>query len=208
VIVGEQSLEQGLGQDIGLVRLIQEEPPNENLYSSPHPSIYSSSWLELNLLPFFKLSMDKTLTEYKYFNIYHPKPFVAHVEVNRPAQLNAFLRATWIELSTIFDKLSRDPDVRAIVLSGAGEKAFTAGLDVREAAEEGILADRKKIDPGRLANIIRRDVKDIQHCISCVERCEKRKCFLSLLPTFRRFETKKLKSGYMCASRLFLWTCN
>jgi delta(3,5)-delta(2,4)-dienoyl-CoA isomerase len=37
----------------------------------------------------------------------------------------------WHNLSKIFTKLSHDPDVRAIVLTGAGERAFTAGLDVQ-----------------------------------------------------------------------------
>ena len=118
--------------------------------------------------------MDKASEKHEYFNVTFPRPVVAHVEVNRLAQLNAFLRATWTEFSSIFDRLSREPDVRVVLLSGAGERAFTAGIDVREAAEEGILADRGNLDAGRLANIIRRDVKDIQHCISCVERCEKR----------------------------------
>lgn len=118
--------------------------------------------------------MQRPTEEHKFFNIYYPQSFVAHVEVNRPAQLNAFLNATWVEFSAIIDKLSRDPDVRAIVLSGAGDKAFTAGIDVREAADTGVLADRNDIDPGRLANYIRRDVKDVQEHISCVERCEAR----------------------------------
>ena len=145
--------------------------------------------------------MDETVEKQKYFNIYRPKSFVAHVEVNRPAQLNAFLRATWTEFATIFDRLSRDPDVRAIILSGAGEKAFTAGLDVREAAEEGILADRKDLDTARLANIIRRDVKDIQHCISSVERCEKRE-FPSISCWF---EAEGVSSGHMHSSWLLFW---
>jgi delta(3,5)-delta(2,4)-dienoyl-CoA isomerase len=37
----------------------------------------------------------------------------------------------WINISTIFTRLSHDPNVRAIVLTGAGDRAFTAGLDVK-----------------------------------------------------------------------------
>jgi enoyl-CoA hydratase/carnithine racemase len=37
----------------------------------------------------------------------------------------------WHNLSKIFIKLSHDPNVRSIVLTGAGERAFTAGLDVQ-----------------------------------------------------------------------------
>ena len=37
----------------------------------------------------------------------------------------------WQNLGLIFKKLSHDPDVRVVVLTGAGERAFTAGLDVQ-----------------------------------------------------------------------------
>jgi delta(3,5)-delta(2,4)-dienoyl-CoA isomerase len=37
----------------------------------------------------------------------------------------------WLNLSSIFRRLSHDPNVRAIILTGAGERAFTAGLDVK-----------------------------------------------------------------------------
>ena len=78
----------------------------------------------------------------------------------------------WIEFGQIFDKLSYDSDVRAIVLSGAGEKAFSAGLDVQAASEGGSFA--KKGDVARLAVAFRRHVDEFQKCIAGVERCEKR----------------------------------
>jgi delta(3,5)-delta(2,4)-dienoyl-CoA isomerase len=78
----------------------------------------------------------------------------------------------WIEFGQIFDKLSYDSDVRAIVLSGAGEKAFSAGLDVQAASEGGSFG--KKGDVARLAVAFRRHVDEFQKCISSVERCEKR----------------------------------
>lgn len=37
----------------------------------------------------------------------------------------------WSNLGAIFKKLSTDDDVRCVVLSGKGDRAFTAGLDVR-----------------------------------------------------------------------------
>lgn len=79
----------------------------------------------------------------------------------------------WIEFGQIFDKLSYDSDVRAIVLSGAGEKAFSAGLDVQAASEGGTLA--KKGDVARVAVGFRRHVDEFQKCVASVERCEKRK---------------------------------
>jgi delta(3,5)-delta(2,4)-dienoyl-CoA isomerase len=78
----------------------------------------------------------------------------------------------WLEMGQIFNRLSEDSSVRAIVLSGAGEKAFTAGLDVK-AASEGLLSDSADADPARKAAYMRRHVSQMQDCISAVERCEK-----------------------------------
>lgn len=37
----------------------------------------------------------------------------------------------WLNLGALFKRLSHDPNVRCVVLSGAGDRAFTAGLDVQ-----------------------------------------------------------------------------
>ncbi|ODM14765.1 hypothetical protein SI65_09759 [Aspergillus cristatus] len=110
---------------------------------------------------------------YKYYNITFPQQYVAHVEINRADKMNAFFEAMWVELSQVFNHLSQDPSVRAIVLSGAGDKAFTAGLDVK-AASEGFLMDKETDnDPARKAAHLRRHITPFQDCISAVERCEK-----------------------------------
>lgn len=56
------------------------------------------------------------------------------VTVNRPDKLNALDRATLTELHLAFDQAAADDAVRAIVLRGAGEKAFVAGADIAELA--------------------------------------------------------------------------
>ncbi|PYH81289.1 enoyl-CoA hydratase/isomerase family protein [Aspergillus uvarum CBS 121591] len=113
---------------------------------------------------------------YERFNITFPPDheYVAHVEINRPSKLNAFIEAMWLELSSIFTRLSTDPAVRAIVLTGAGPKAFTAGLDVH-AASEGTLSTPSStdLDPARKATHLRRHILEFQHCISSLEKCEK-----------------------------------
>ena len=118
---------------------------------------------------------------HKYFIVTSPAPLVAHVEINRPAKLNAFHEAMWLELRSVFDKLSSDPDVRAVVLSGAGDRAFTAGLDVKAASEEGALSSGEAagLDGARKAAKMRRHIAEFQACISAVEKCEKRRWFLS-----------------------------
>lgn len=119
-----------------------------------------------------------TSQTYQYFLVTTPSPFIAHVQINRPEKLNAFFEAMWLEFKTIFDALSTSPEIRAIILSGAGEKAFTAGLDVEAASQNGILEQQKgkDIDVARKATSIKRHVVEFQDCISSVEKCEKRMC--------------------------------
>lgn len=89
--------------------------------------------------------------------------------------MNAFYEEMWLELKTVFDTLSLSPDVRAIVLSGAGDRAFTAGLDVEAASQSGILAQSgSEGDVARKAVLIKRHVDEFQACISSIEKCEKR----------------------------------
>jgi enoyl-CoA hydratase len=59
---------------------------------------------------------------------------VATVLIDRPERLNALDMATVAELKQVFVDLAADADVRACVLTGAGEKAFVAGADISELA--------------------------------------------------------------------------
>ena len=57
---------------------------------------------------------------------------VATVTLNRPEAMNALSRALRAELAATMRRLAGDDGVRAIVLTGAGTRAFTAGLDLKE----------------------------------------------------------------------------
>ena len=63
------------------------------------------------------------------------------ITINRPNQLNALNGETIAELSKEFSCAEKDNDIRVIVLTGSGEKAFVAGADIKEFAnfsvEEG-----------------------------------------------------------------------
>jgi enoyl-CoA hydratase len=61
-----------------------------------------------------------------------PHPGVAVVTLNRPEAMNALSKALRAALSQAIVELDDDPDVKVIVLTGAGERAFTAGLDLKE----------------------------------------------------------------------------
>jgi delta(3,5)-delta(2,4)-dienoyl-CoA isomerase len=118
------------------------------------------------------------MTNYKHFLVSTPLPYIAHVQINRPSKLNAFFEEMWLELKTVFDTLSIDPEIRAIILSGAGAKAFTAGLDVEAASQSGMVGKQsgQGQDVARIAVKIKRHVVEFQDCISSVEKCEKRRC--------------------------------
>jgi delta(3,5)-delta(2,4)-dienoyl-CoA isomerase len=82
----------------------------------------------------------------------------------------------WEDLKRIFDHLSRDESIRAVVLSAAGPRAFSAGLDVKWAASDTSTfspAANDTRDGARRAVAIRRGALDFQDCISAIEKCEK-----------------------------------
>lgn len=66
---------------------------------------------------------------------------IGQITINRPAKLNALNKATIQELHDAFEYLEHNHDVRVIIVTGEGEKAFVAGADISEFAnfsvEEG-----------------------------------------------------------------------
>jgi len=68
---------------------------------------------------------------------------IAILILNRSQMLNAMDRATMEEFSAAIDELAADDSVRAIILTGAGERAFIAGADIKwlrdlKSAAEGV----------------------------------------------------------------------
>ena len=61
--------------------------------------------------------------------------YVVTVILNRPEQMNAMNTAMGEDLLACFDNLQRDRDARAVILTGAGERAFCAGGDLKERNE-------------------------------------------------------------------------
>ena len=57
---------------------------------------------------------------------------VCTVTVNRPDKLNALNAQVMRELDALFEALAADPQVKGVILTGAGEKAFVAGADIAE----------------------------------------------------------------------------
>jgi len=65
---------------------------------------------------------------------YEKKGAIAYVTLNRPTVLNALNQRTWENLRTAFEDARDDAQVRGVILTGAGDKAFIAGADISELA--------------------------------------------------------------------------
>jgi enoyl-CoA hydratase len=74
---------------------------------------------------------------------------VAVVTINRPEALNALSTALLEELDSALGDLARDAEVGAIVLTGAGERAFIAGADIAEMATKTPLEARSYAELGQ-----------------------------------------------------------
>jgi len=66
--------------------------------------------------------------------LYEKKQGIALVTVNRPAVRNALNSATMRELQTVFEQIANEDDVRVVIITGSGDKAFVAGADINELA--------------------------------------------------------------------------
>src|ERR1700752_325003 len=67
--------------------------------------------------------------------LYEKKGPIAYVTLNRPKVLNALNQRTWQDLRAAFEDARDDADVRGVILTGAGDKAFIAGADISELAQ-------------------------------------------------------------------------
>jgi enoyl-CoA hydratase len=64
--------------------------------------------------------------------LYEKRNGIGYVTINRPDKLNALNGKTMKELSECFQDIEKDDEVRAVILTGAGEKAFVGGADINE----------------------------------------------------------------------------
>lgn len=54
------------------------------------------------------------------------------VTINRPDKLNALNRDVFTELGEVLDEVEKNPEIRSVIITGAGPKAFVAGADITE----------------------------------------------------------------------------
>jgi enoyl-CoA hydratase len=73
------------------------------------------------------------MSEYTFIQV-TTEAAIGTVTINRPDKLNALNGRTIEELDAAFRALAADPDVRGVIVTGAGDKAFVAGADIAELA--------------------------------------------------------------------------
>ena len=74
--------------------------------------------------------------------LYETRDGLAFITINRPKVLNALNRKTMEELNDAAGEAIADSEVRVVILTGAGEKAFVAGADINELAEQTPVSGR------------------------------------------------------------------
>ena len=88
------------------------------------------------------------------------KDGILYLTINREDKMNALNFATLEELREVFDTVLEDKSIKAVILTGAGEKAIVAGADISEIAELNEVNARKFAENG-------------QEIFSVIENCEK-----------------------------------
>lgn len=87
--------------------------------------------------------------------LFEVKDHIGYVTVNRPDVLNCFNYDTLRELQEAVDSIHVDPEVRVVIFTGTGQKAFSAGADLKE---------RKTLNEAE----VRRNVKAIRDVFNSI----------------------------------------
>jgi len=99
--------------------------------------------------------------------LFEKKNGIGYVTVNRPQALNALTMATMEELRTAFTDIQQDAAVRTAILTGGGEKAFVAGADINELAQQDAVSGKAFAVRGHaLLDLIENLGKPVIACIN------------------------------------------
>jgi enoyl-CoA hydratase len=86
----------------------------------------------------------------EFLNIkFEKKNQIAYIMIDRPKVLNALNMATMQELQIVFSAVKDHTDVHAVILTGAGEKAFVAGADIGELSEHSPVSAKEYTHRGQ-----------------------------------------------------------
>ncbi len=75
--------------------------------------------------------------------MYEKKENIGLLTINRPEKMNAISQELTAELSLLLDEIENDDELRVIVITGAGDKAFMAGADINELVDRDARLGRR-----------------------------------------------------------------
>jgi enoyl-CoA hydratase/carnithine racemase len=128
---------------------------------------------------------------------------VAIVTINRPEKLNALNEKVMEELDACFTALGSDDAVRGVILTGSGEKAFVAGADIAELAQQSPVGGKEKSIRGqRVLDKIENLGKPVIAAVNGFALgggCElAMACHLRIAAEHAKLGTPEVKLGLMC----------
>lgn len=133
---------------------------------------------------------------------------IATITINRPEKMNAFTRTMIKEMTDAFDRIDADDNVRAVVVTGAGNRAFCAGADLTPedgkkpfASEDPVedYSDPRVRDGGGL--LILRIYQCLKPVIGAINGAAVGVGATMLLPMDMRLASKSARFGYVFARR-------
>ncbi|SIR20118.1 3-hydroxyacyl-CoA dehydrogenase /Enoyl-CoA hydratase [Haladaptatus litoreus] len=124
-----------MADDAGLDVLLETL---EDLYSETGAERYEpADYLAERADVGFYDQSDEDSVEFETVRIEKPGDMVANIVIDRPHRMNTISAQLLDELSVAIDQVVEDDEVRAILLTGEGDKAFSAGADVQSMAAGG-----------------------------------------------------------------------
>ncbi|MBW1659209.1 MAG: enoyl-CoA hydratase/isomerase family protein [Deltaproteobacteria bacterium] len=86
-------------------------------------------------------------------------PPLATITINRPKALNALNSKVLAELDKTLDRVNEDEEIRVVIITGSGEKAFVAGADIAEMSE---MSPLEGSNFSRLGQLVFQKVQDLK----------------------------------------------
>jgi enoyl-CoA hydratase len=81
--------------------------------------------------------------------LFELKDGIAFVTVNRPDKLNALNDQVMLELGNAADRIATEPDIKGVILTGAGPKSFVAGADIGDLSRQGPFDGKARAQRGQ-----------------------------------------------------------
>lgn len=82
----------------------------------------------------------------------------AYIKINRPESLNSLNIETLLEIKEAVGSISENKDIRVVIISGTGDKAFAAGADIKE------MKDMKPLEAENFSNLGQKVFNEIENC--------------------------------------------